>query len=463
MPSAPPSLSRQGSGALRTNQLLTPGGSRQSKDKGPDEEWTAKSWISSLDPVISAMAEALLIDHANGAPSELEHIRGLGKRKVSASEIRDKLVRGGLLDKLSEQLANSAVSLSEQRAATARELHDKFCQDKSAIQMSYGDLSIFHRGLEGAVGPPHTDLETGVEREHCKARDSQSAFTATNYGTLTTSEIEYNFVTEPFGEGRFEIVHANGQQYELDLEDDLSYWPCEAKLEGYPLDSKEGRMRRNARTIESYTQEMQRRNDLLAEQKVPPLQTLEFVGARLYSGPLYCKYNAVLRGHPNYASRTAHTKFMDLCLGNTYATTLHVINSAIGKLSKLTPAAKCYRGVVGTLPREFWEPNDHNVRGGVEPSFMSTTLDKSVALEYASNASHSNVFEVQMGMVDRGADLSWLSQYPHEKEILSRRCAALRCSAQKSTPHAFSSRRSSRSIYAPAPSRRCSQRCARAM
>ena len=23
-----------------------------------------------------------------------------------------------------------------------------------------------------------------------------------------------------------------------------------------------------------------------------------------------------------------------------------------------------------------------------------------------------------MGMVDRGADISWLSQYPHEKEIL---------------------------------------------
>ena len=51
-------------------------------------------------------------------------------------------MRGGLLDKLSEQLANSAVSLSEQRAATARELHDKFCQDKSAIQMSYEPLDL---------------------------------------------------------------------------------------------------------------------------------------------------------------------------------------------------------------------------------------------------------------------------------------------------------------------------------
>jgi len=28
------------------------------------------------------------------------------------------------------------------------------------------------------------------------------------------------------------------------------------------------------------------------------------------------------------------------------------------------------------------------------------------------------IFEMQMGMVDRGADLTWLSQYPHEKEVL---------------------------------------------
>ncbi len=25
---------------------------------------------------------------------------------------------------------------------------------------------------------------------------------------------------------------------------------------------------------------------------------------------------------------------------------------------------------------------------------------------------------MQMGMVDRGADLTWLSQYPHEREVL---------------------------------------------
>ena len=30
----------------------------------------------------------------------------------------------------------------------------------------------------------------------------------------------------------------------------------------------------------------------------------------------------------------------------------------------------------------------------------------------------SVVFEIEMGMVSRGADLTWVSQYPHEREIL---------------------------------------------
>ena len=36
---------------------------------------------------------------------------------------------------------------------------------------------------------------------------------------------------------------------------------------------------------------------------------------------------------------------------------------------------------------------------------------------YASGST-GIVFEIQQGMVDRGADIGWLSQYPHEREIL---------------------------------------------
>ena len=54
---------------------------------------------------------------------------------------------------------------------------------------------------------------------------------------------------------------------------------------------------------------------------------------------------------------------------------------------------------------------------------MSTSQKREVALDYANmggSQSCSIVFEIQMGMIDRGADLSWLSQYSHEKYAAAR-------------------------------------------
>ena len=76
------------------------------------------------------------------------------------------------------------------------------------------------------------------------------------------------------------------------------------------------------------------------------------------------------------------------------------INSAVVKLSKLTFACKVYRGINGrVLPDEFWTANDYGVRGGIESAFMSTTVDREVALEYArggeGNAKAGFIFEIQ--------------------------------------------------------------------
>ena len=142
----------------------------------------------------------------------------------------------------------------------------------------------------------------------------------------------------------------------------------------------------------------------------------ECIAGRLYTGPMYEKYNAALRqasGAPILVER-----FKKQCHDNLYSTTIHAINSCVIKLSKLTQAVKVWRGFKGaTLPRQFFEPNDAGVRGGIEYGFSSTTTDRDQAVIYASG-NQSTIFEMQMGMVDRGADLSWLSQYPHELEVL---------------------------------------------
>ena len=62
--------------------------------------------------------------------------------------------------------------------------------------------------------------------------------------------------------------------------------------------------------------------------------------------------------------------------------------------------------------------------GGVETGFMSTTTDWHVANDFAtrgvsrSSDKCSMLFQIKMGMVDRGASVVWVSQFPTENEIL---------------------------------------------
>ena len=119
------------------------------------------------------------------------------------------------------------------------------------------------------------------------------------------------------------------------------------------------------------------------------LRREEFVGARLYTGPMFVKYNACLRG---VGVRSMEPRWRELCQTNTYTTTLHVINSAVVKLGKLQPAEKVYRGVSGgVLPEQFWTPSAANIQGGCEYGFLSTTTDGDVALEYAQVACNRHV------------------------------------------------------------------------
>jgi NLR family CARD domain-containing protein 3 len=88
-----------------------------------------------------------------------------------------------------------------------------------------------------------------------------------------------------------------------------------------------------------------------------------------------------------------------------YTTTLHVINSAVVKLGKLQRAEKVYRGMAGgVLPEQFWTASQHNVRGGCEYGFLSTTRQGDVAFEYAAqrNGGAGIVFEIQVVEVCAG-------------------------------------------------------------
>jgi NLR family CARD domain-containing protein 3 len=131
----------------------------------------------------------------------------------------------------------------------------------------------------------------------------------------------------------------------------------------------------------------------------------EIIAARLYTGPMYVKYNSILRNPPPKGSPS-------------YIYTIHAFASCIVKLSRVHVITTVYRGVKGgALPEAFLTPDKFGARGGVEYGFMSTTTEKEVAHEYMTagrgdieSTSAALMYEIEEGTIDRGADVSWISQ-----------------------------------------------------
>ena len=147
------------------------------------------------------------------------------------------------------------------------------------------------------------------------------------------------------------------------------------------------------------------------------------------TGPMYVKYNAVLRGFAAEGS-------------TTYSVTLHLICSALRKLSRISPPPPglvVYRGNGGmAMPADFLEPDARGCAGGVECALMSTSPDRNVALGYSgvlADRELPTVFEIEVGKTSIGADVSFLSQFEAEKEYLYAPLAYLEVAGQELSVH----------------------------
>eukprot|EP00960_Hanusia_phi_P043933 756354-Hanusia_phi.AAC.2 len=239
----------------------------------------------------------------------------------------------------------------------------------------YGTLGEFHGGLVNLIGLPSKldDLCKAMEEEHCDRNDSDETFTPPNYSTPTTPKLEWHAVTDPTERKR--------------------------------LSPPEGKRRIKAI------------DDLMKDERVKMarLRREEVVALVLYTGPMYVKFNKILRAAKKGEKGGANHS-------NKYPTTIHCIVSGVIKLSKLTklPSSRVvYRGLNGLrMPDRFLQEDDLGVSGGVEYGMLSTTEDMKVAIQYAGRGRQPTVFEITCGAIDRGADLEFLSQYPGEKEML---------------------------------------------
>ena len=380
------------------------------------DKWTCVSWAKGVGVhrVVAAALQPQTTEGTDEDAAALAFLRGLKSR----SDVAERFSRPAVAEALTDLVWAQVTRLQEAGAATTKELQNKFA---GAPLGAYSGLSTFFSGLEGVVGRPDPKVMEGMATEHLRGVDADAEFVTSNYGVSTTTRTEWLFVTDE-----------SATPAQLGRE----CWPVEAE-EKLP-DRSHCRVRRPLSALEDAATLP---NEQLKKHDHAPLARAELIAINLYTGPLFLKYNAVLRGLRSTVpflintmitlccSKEVTAKYKDGSITfeeacshvNMYTTTLHAINSAIIKLGKLTTANKVYRGISGlALPTEFWEPNEYGVKGGIENAFMSTTVEQAVAMGYAAGDGQRMgiVLEMQQGMVDRGADVSSFSQYPHEREIL---------------------------------------------
>ena len=272
------------------------------------------------------------------------------------------LQRSGLGGSRKPKRQTRRLSLVVEKSNKADVKGSRFCMHPSVFEMKFRGLEAYFGGLERYVGSPSPDILQAMERDHT----STEKFSSHNvFNTSPRDEFDY-VVTMEVGERADRRADATPERYAWRLE---NFVDCDAA----------------------------RRAKLLRE---------EVVGLRLYTGPMYVHYN-------NRVLRPG--------VQGSFVTTIHAINSAVVKLGKTQRALRVFRGLAGgVLPAEFLHENEMGTRGGVEPAFMSTSTNREVALEYATRQRGlpATLFEIKMGMIDKGADVSTFSQFPSEEEIL---------------------------------------------
>jgi hypothetical protein len=340
-------------------------GSAQSA--GPSDGWSLRAWLKEI--TLEEIADHILVpkdlEKFRGENAELKALLSLSendfKRRLSSDELSRKLVA------IVHSAFSSLVEESQTSENSSASLGSRFLQDTDALQYSFGTENHFYGGLDSYIGrPKDPDVFSKMQWEHCSSPYAHTEFTAGNYGVTTDPNVEWNFV-----------VFAT---------------------ETLPGGTKNGVPLQRAPIPFSHFENMQQSTRAL-------LTRAEVTALRLYTGPMFACFNQVLRNPSANQGKFLYT--------------IHALASGVIKLSRFQNTCEVWRGLSGgVLPASFMEPDKFGCCGGTDFGFMSTTTDKKVALDYARSKPPSIVFKMVLGLIDRGADISWLSQYPMEQEIL---------------------------------------------
>ncbi|MGB1597743.1 MAG: ADP-ribosyltransferase domain-containing protein, partial [Promethearchaeia archaeon] len=393
------------------------------------------------------------------------------------------------VDEITDRIYGSYKELQDaHKGALSSSSNAKFAGDNldGTFEGTFESEKAFHQGLDQQIGLPHLNPLQAMLDEHQNRANSDIEYTTSNYNLICTpsQELEAVYGCDPAesfpgtgtGENKRKIVHlrillAATGCLRKERWASMIHSPTLKHLEkllGTLVLSEEDKvheamvllMQANERFsntikevqawLRSETERPGRQTDMdmlfdaltavkgwdrAATQKsldwgrelfkIADLCPEEVIALRLYTGPQFTQYNAVLRNFPK--------AMLDLMQNNTYTTTLHCINSGLIKLSRASPLTqrRVYRGSKKMrLPRQFAARDKLGHQCIVEMGFLSTTTKKDVALDYASGGAMSMLLVFERGAVNCGASLGALSFYTAEEEI----CFPPLCNLEAAAP-----------------------------
>ena len=140
------------------------------------------------------------------------------------------------------------------------------------------------------------------------------------------------------------------------------------------------------------------------------LEEAHVLALRLYTTKAYLLINNPLRDLGRHQRGEAHPLPVTVAF---LAEAIRRLRAVGAKMANARSPVVLYRGLKNsTVPPAFIK------EGGTEYAPMSTTNDLSVAVRYSASRSSVLLRMVTKSFIERGADISYLSAFPEEAEVL---------------------------------------------
>jgi hypothetical protein len=243
-----------------------------------------------------------------------------------------------------------------------------------------------------------------MRAEHCTKAGSSFTFTTGNYNITTTPLHEWTYVVGDKQGNRVACPDMGGGRR----------LPALDQLMQLPLVSKANLTRAEVVAVVMYTGPMVNTPLTLHSIHVTTIaNSTALLPAASHACAQFQIYNTILRRYP------AATYQFFSSRGNTFSTTIFVLVSAVQKLSRcalIAPGTLLYRGLGGKLdlPDSFHTVDENGCLGYTEWGFVSTTAEKSVALQYSGvkeGRESASIMVIHPTSIDRGASIVEFSQF----------------------------------------------------